>query len=315
MKNRILTLFLLASSLLFTAKDSSAQQDPQYSHYMFNSFVFNPSLAGSKPSLSMIGLFRAQYVGFDGGPQTQTISAHMPAPGLKGGVGVHIINDQIGFERNLHFAASYAYKYELPTGNLSAGISVGFLQRTLDGSKLKALTPGDPLIPAGTVNAVKPDVNFGLTYNTDAYYVGFSTTHLTTPNMSFDVPGTSEYKSVVHYYLTGGYNLVLSPSIEIKPSVMIKVAKTSSFDINALAFYNQKYWGGLSYRLNDAIVAIAGMNLTERIKMSYSYDYTLSNLSLTSNGSTGSHEILLGYDVVFVKKIKTDVIIKTPRFL
>ena len=315
MKNRIITLFLLASSLLFTAKDTSAQQDPQYSHYMFNGFVFNPSLAGNKPSLSMVGLFRAQYVGFDGGPQTQTISAHMPAPSLKGGIGLHIINDQIGFERNLHFAASYAYKYELPTGNISAGASLGFIQRTLDGAKLKALTPGDPLIPAGSVNAVKPDINLGLTYNTDAYYVGFSTTHLTRPNMSFDVPGTSEYNSVVHYYLTGGYNFVLSPSIEIKPSVMIKMARTSSFDINALAFYNQKYWGGLSYRLNDAIVAIAGMNLTDRIKMSYSYDYTISNLSLTSNGSAGSHEIILGYDVVLVKKIKTDVIIKTPRFL
>ena len=104
MKNRILTLFLLASTLLFTAKDTRAQQDPQYSHYMFNSFVFNPSLAGNKPSLSMVGLFRAQYVGFDGGPQTQTISAHMPAPSLKGGIGLHIINDQIGFERNLQVA-------------------------------------------------------------------------------------------------------------------------------------------------------------------------------------------------------------------
>ncbi len=315
MKNRIRCICLVITSLFLGANSSFAQQDPHYSHYMFNSFVFNPALAGNKESLSMVGLFRAQYVGFDGGPTTQTISAHMPVPALKGGVGLHIVNDQIGYERNLNFMASYAYKYQMATGLLSVGASLGILQRTLEGGKLVAINPGDPKLPVGTVNAVKPDINFGLLYNTDQYYVGLSTSHLTRPTFKFDVPGTSEYRSIFHYYLTGGYNMNINPSLDFKPSVILLYSKTMSAEANAMLFYNQKFWGGLSYRLNDALIGIVGLNITERIKMSYSYDYTLSKLNQSSNGSNGSHEFLIGYDVIFVKKVKTDVIIKTPRFL
>lgn len=310
MKNKFRLLLLL---LILVGFKTFAQQDPQYSHYMFNGFVFNPAIAGSKESLSALGLFRTQYVGVDGGPQTQTISAHMPIPSITSGVGIHILNDKIGAgNSNLSFMASYAYKYQLATGTLSGGLALGFIQRTLDGSKLITGSPGDPVIPTGTLNAVKLDVNAGVFYNTELYYVGLSATHLNRANMGFDGIKAGEYTNVIHTNLVAGYNWNVSPSLDVKPSVLIKYSKALSFDLNAMAFINQKFWGGLSYRLNDAIIGIVGLNVTPSIKFSYAYDYTLSNLNVAS---TGSHEAILGYDVIFKKKIKTDVIIKTPRFL
>lgn len=310
MKNKFRLLLLL---LILVGFKTFAQQDPQYSHYMFNGFVFNPALAGSKESLSAVGLFRTQYVGIKGGPETQTISAHMPIPNINSGVGIHIVNDKIGIANsNLSFMASYAYKYQLANGTLSGGLALGFIQRTLSGKDLITGSPGDPVIPTGSLNAVKLDVNIGAFYNTELYYVGLSATHLNRSFMKFDQTIAGAYRNVIHTNLVAGYNWNVSPSLDVKPSVLIKYSTALSFDVNAMAFINQKFWGGLSYRLNDAIIGIVGLNVTPQIKFSYAYDYTLSNLNVASSGS---HEAILGYDVIFKKKIKTDVIIKTPRFL
>lgn len=309
---KTLIAFCLGFSMLIGNR-SFAQQDPQYSHYMFNNFVLNPAVAGSKESLSILGLFRTQFVGLDGGPQTQTISAHMPIQSISSGVGLHIINDEIGFETNLNFAASYAYKYQFTNGSLSSGVSVGMIQRSLDGSKFKTSDPGnDPLVPKGNVSAITPDVALGVLYNTESFYIGLSATHLNRGRLAFDLPNTSEYRNQIHYYATGGYNWELGSVIDVKPSVLFKYTKSFQTDINTMVFYNQKFWGGVSYRLNDALIGLLGFNLTEKLKVSYSYDYTLSKLNLQSNGS---HEILLGYDVILNKRIKNDIIIKTPRFL
>ncbi len=313
MKKNFRNIYLLIVLFILLGSKSFAQQDAQYSHYMFNGFVFNPALAGSKESLSALGLFRTQFVGVDGGPQTTTISAHMPVNKISSGVGLHIINDKIGIANsNLNFMASYAYKYQLANGILAGGISIGMIQRTVDGTKLTPNETGDNAIPVGSVNVIKPDINIGVVYNTELYYVGLSATHLNRPNLDFVGSGNTDYRNTIHTNLVAGYNWNINPTIDIKPSVIIKYATSVSFDVNAMAFINQKYWGGLSYRLNDAIIGIVGFNVTPQIKFSYAYDYTLSNLN---NASTGSHEVILGYDVVFKKKVRPDIIIKTPRFL
>lgn len=312
MKHKLLYTCLIVLFVFIGTRRVSAQQDPHYSHYMFNSYVFNPALAGSKESLSMVGLFRTQFVGIEGGPKTQSISAHMPVAPLHGGAGLHIVNDQVGYERMLTFLASYAYRYQMANGILAAGASLGFMQRTLQGDKLIAAQP-DAAVPNTTVNAIKPDINLGVLYSTEQYYVGLSASHLNQANLNYELPvNNSNYKNVLHYYLTAGYNWNLNPTIDIKPSVILKQSKSLQAEANVMLFYNQKIWGGLSYRLDDALIGIVGFNVTDRIKLSYAYDYTLSKLSVSSKGS---HEVLLGYDVTFAKKIKTDVIIKTPRFL
>jgi type IX secretion system PorP/SprF family membrane protein len=303
----------LVFAALFVFNKTYAQQDPQYSHYMFNNLVLNPAVAGTKESLSIVGLFRTQFVGVDGGPQTQTVSAHMPLERIKSGIGLHVVNDKIGFENSLNFAGNYSYIYDMGGAKLSGGISLGFIQKAVDGSKLKASVGGDRAIPEGNVNALAIDLGLGALYFTDQYYVGLSTSHLTQPSLKLPTStGGIEYKSARHYYLTGGYNYTLNPVIDIKPSVLIKYAKSVSFDVSALAFYNQRLWAGLSYRYNDAVIGIVGFKVTNNLNLSYSYDYTLSKLNLESSGS---HEVLLGYDLIFGKSIKSDVIIKTPRFL
>lgn len=313
MKNIFRRIYLLLAFTMVFAAKLFAQQDAQYSHYMFNGFVFNPALAGSKESLSALGLFRTQFVGVDGGPTTQTISAHMPIPNITSGIGLHIVNDRIGIgNRTLNFMASYAYRYQMANGVLSGGLSLGFIQRTLDPSELVTNDPNDPAIPTGTVNAVKPDINLGAMYSTDQYWIGLSATHLNMANMAFDGLNSSEYRNVIHTNLMAGYNYSLNPSIDLKPSVLLRYSTSLTFDASVMAFLNQKYWAGLSYRLDDAIIGIVGLNITPNIKFSYAYDYTLSNLNIASNGS---HEVILGYDVTFKKKVRPDVIIKTPRFL
>lgn len=313
MKNILRRSYILLLFIVLFGAKAFAQQDAQYSHYMFNGFVFNPAIAGNKESLSALGLFRTQFVGIDGGPQTQSISAHMPIANISSGIGLHIVNDRIGAGNNtLNFMASYAYRYQMASGILSGGLALGFIQRTLDGSKLTTNDPNDPLVPAGTLNAVKPDINIGAMYNTEQYYVGLSATHLNMASMGFDGIASSEYKNVIHTNLMAGYNWNVNPSIDIKPSVLLRYSTAFTFDVSAMAFFNQKYWGGLSYRLDDAIIGIVGLNITPSIKFSYAYDYTLSDLNI---GSNGSHEVILGYDVVIKKKIRPDVIIKTPRFL
>jgi type IX secretion system PorP/SprF family membrane protein len=313
MKNSLRRIYILLLFIALFGTRALAQQDAQYSHYMFNGFVFNPAIAGNKESLSALGLFRTQFVGIDGGPQTQSISAHMPIANISSGIGLHIVNDRIGAGNNtLNFMASYAYRYQMASGILSGGLALGFIQRTLDGSKLTTNDPNDPLVPTGTLNAVKPDINIGAMYNTEQYYVGLSATHLNMANMGFDGIASSEYKNVIHTNLMAGYNWNVNPSIDIKPSVLLRYSTAFTFDVSAMAFFNQKYWGGLSYRLDDAIIGIVGLNITPSIKFSYAYDYTLSDLNI---GSNGSHEVILGYDVVIKKKIRPDIIIKTPRFL
>ena len=165
------------------------------------------------------------------------------------------------------------------------------------------------MIPAGSVNAVKPDINLGLTYNTDAYYVGFSTTHLTRPNMSFDVPGTSEYKSVVHYYLTGGYVFDLSSTLKFKPSLMFKgvTGAPVSIDINANFLMYDRFEVGASYRVEDSVSLLFNFGVTRSFRMGYAYDYTISDYSNSNTG--GAHEIILLYDIDFAKKN-----LKSPRF-
>ncbi len=306
------TLFLISFCLLFNLT-SQAQQDPQYTQFMFNNLVLNPAVAGSKESISIFALTRYQWVGLEGSPETQTISVHKPFESISSGIGFHIINDNIGFSNSLSFMADYAYKYELPNGTLSAGVSLGMVQNSLDGSQLRAVDPTDTRIPISNENSIGLDAGLGLYYNAENFYVGLSTTHINASRIKLATP-TSETDSRLarHIYLTGGYIYPLSANVEIRPSVLIKVQNQAQFELNTNVFLRQKYWAGVSYRSSDAISALIGLNITESIRLGYSYDINVSGLSAYNNGS---HEITLGYDLFVLPRIKSDIIIKTPRFL
>ncbi|MFT6849346.1 MAG: type IX secretion system PorP/SprF family membrane protein [Sphingobacteriales bacterium] len=300
------------------AVNSIAQQAPQISQYMFNPIIYNPGNAGVKEGLAASLLYRNQFTGFgEGQPVTQTISVESPISFLHGGVGLHIVNDEIGFENDLGVYASYAYAQEILGGVLSTGISLGVIQKSFSASKFKPNDQGDIEIPTDDQGGVSPDINIGGIFKTPTFYLGASMMHAIKGNLNYASgagEGTDQLKR--HYFLTAGYNYPLTGAINLQPSVLIKIDKLDSrtfvADLNTNVVFNEKYFAGLSYRLRDAFIGIIGLNITDRLKFSYSYDFTTSRLLSVSNGS---HEVLLRYEIPVFAKSKSDIIIKSPRFL
>jgi type IX secretion system PorP/SprF family membrane protein len=278
-----------------------AQQDAQVSHNMFNNMAINPGFAGSNDAICLTSILRQQWMGFkdaEGGtsPQTMILSLDAPVRLLHGGLGATIYQDELGFEKNIGMKLGYAYRFNLGDGNLGIGANVGFLNKTIDFSKFKPIDEDDPILTDKTkASNFMTDFGFGLFYKVPSkYFVGFSMTQLTQPSQDIGSAGAAiELRR--HYYLTAGYEYVLpsNPEFEIDPSLLIKSDGASiQYDFNALVRYNNKFWGGVSYRVQDAVVVLLGMNY-KNFRIGYAYDITTSRLATA--GSSGSHEIMLGY--------------------
>ena len=291
----------------------SAQQDPQFSQNMFNKLANNPGFAGSRGDISTSILHRSQYMGFgdDGGAaaSTQNFSIDAELPFLYGGVGLNIVKDNIGPFSNLGLQFSYAFRTELGVGQIGMGMSVGMFQSGLDGGFLRpASGPGvDPHIPTGDVSGSSLDLGAGIYYNTQDVYIGISSAHLTEPIIEWS--DGQDYNLKRHYFLISGYTHDLNSVLLLHPSIYLKSdGATSQLDINTNLIYNNKMWGGVSYRLDEGLILLAGMNVNEDLKFGLAYDVTLLN------DLTNSLEVMLGYNF----KINYDKPIskyKNPRFL
>ncbi len=286
-----------------------AQQDPQFSQNMFNRLFVNPAYAGSSESICAHLLYRNQWVNYDGAPKTGVIGIDGPVANGKVGVGLSILTDKIGFENTLQGKLSGNYKFDVGQGKLGLGIDLDFMQHQIDGN-FRAPDPAvvDPSIPKAGVSGTAFDLGFGAYYNNDKFFAGVSASHLLESSVDLD-NFSKVYKR--HMYGMVGYNLEVSPMVILKPMIFVKnVSGNTTFDINVNAQYNERFWVGLSYRNEDAIVGMLGMNVTEKLKVGYSYDFTTSQLK---NYSDGTHEIMLGY--CFMVKKKVPVSIKNVRFL
>ncbi len=299
------TILLLSFALLFS--DLSAQQDAQFSQNMFNKLANNPGFAGSSQAISAIGLFRSQWTGFEGAPQTTNISIHAPVERIGGGLGLSIISEEIASFSNTSFQLSYAYQTQLGAGQLGIGLSLGMYQSGLDGSSLNPADAGDNAIPTGEAVGSAFDIGAGLYYNTQDVYFGLSTAHITEPAIDWSDGKTQQLKQ--HYFLIAGSYHELTSKLSLNPSIYLKSDGSSSqLDINTNVIYNDKLWGGLSYRLDDGLVILAGLELMEDLKLGLAYDLVLSEVA------SNSFEVMLGYNF----KIKVDTQVKTyknPRFL
>ncbi len=294
--------------LISFASLSFGQQDPQFSQNMFNRLYVNPAVAGSNDAICANLLYRTQWVGWGkAAPKTGVFG--IEAPIGKFGVGLSVLTDKIGFENTLQFKLAGAYHFSVGnTGKLGVGIDLGFMQKSLDGDFIYN-DPNDPNIPLGSVSGnAFPDLGFGLYYSSSRAYVGLSAAHLIENKIDY---GNTETKIKRHYYLSGGYSFELSPAFSLKPSAHIKTdAASTQFDINLNLHYRDLIWFGASYRMQDAIVLMAGINILKGLRLGYSYDITTSPIK---NYSSGSHEIMLGYCYKITKK-KTYPI-KNVRFL
>ena len=276
----------------------------------------NPGYAGNGNEITITTIQRNQWVGFDGAPQTTlfTISAPVQLFGQKHGLGLEINNDVISFTSNFSLKGSYAYRHMLSSGELGGGLSLGLYNYQLQSAQFEPGETGDPVIPTGDQRDMVFDAALGAYYSSSKWFVGFSVQHLTAPQLKFEKSGGPKLRP--HYYLAAGYSINLAnPSYEIQPSVFIQSDGVSNqYNANATFIYNKKMWLGVSYRVGDAITGIVGLELFNGIKLSYAYDMTTSRLSNYSNGSRGSHEILLLYGFsIYREKIQEQF--KSVRFL
>ena len=285
-----------------------AQQDPQFSQNMFNRLYVNPAYAGSNEAICAHLLYRSQWVGFgDGAPKTGVLGVEAPFANNKVGVGLSIASDKNGAFQTFNAKLAGSYKFDLGNGKLGIGVDLGLLQDKVDASGFKPVDPNDASIPANSSGSAF-DVGAGLYYNSEKLYVGVSASHLSEPSVTLD---NSSIKFERHYYGMIGYSAEVSPMITLKPSVFVKtIAGNTTADINLNAYFNNRFWLGASYRNDDAIVALIGLNITDNLRIGYSYDFTTSNLKKYSDGS---HEIMLGY--CFKVKKKITPVIRNVRFL
>ncbi len=319
MKKNITFTFLF---FIFAITVTFGQQEPQFSHNMFTNMAINPGYAGSNDAICATLLVRQQWVGFKDPqgnkvwPQTNLLCVDGAVNPLHGGLGLTILQDQLGFEKNMEVKIAYAYRHALGKGILGVGAQVGFLNKKIDFSKLIAIQPDDPLLTSTKIEGnMTTDIAGGAFYKIpNKLYVGISASQILESKYTLPTVLASP-KLARHYYITAGYYYPLpgNPSLEVDPSVLIKSDMTSTqFDINALLKYNNKFWGGVSYRATDAIVILLGMNW-KNFHFGYSYDITTSPLG--ANGrSNGSHEVMVGYCFKIIKEVRPESY-KNPRFL
>ncbi len=301
MKRAIIIIILLFSGYLY------GQQIPLFSQYMFNDIVINPAIAGTKNYFTTKFVHRNQWVGIPGAPVTQTLSIHGPIKHLSMGVGGFIYNDITGPGRQTGIKLTYAYHINLPKGKLSLGIHGGMFQYKYSKSELTTHQQNDnAVLNASGESMWIPDASFGAYYFNDIYYIGISTSQLFETKLKY-----GEFQRVTlghlerHYSLLAGYNIPFyyTKQFELEPSVLIKYVDTAplEIDLNIKGFYMNSYWLGASYRSGDAIVLLAGLKIKDNIHLGYSYDITTSELHRYSRGS---HEIMLGYNLIKVTRKK-----------
>jgi type IX secretion system PorP/SprF family membrane protein len=278
--------------------DLAAQQDPKFSQNMFLAPVYNPGAVGSGDRICLAAAFRNQWTGLPDAPIVTTFSAHMPLRflGRTHGIGLNLMNDNLAFNNDFLFSASYAFRVDLGTGQLGIGTNLGLANKSLspEWNGADVIQPeGDQAIPQSGGSVFGFDIGMGVFYNTDNFYVGASATHLN--ETSFDYPeDVAEPKLIRHYYMMAGYNIQLAnPMFEIMPSVMLQTdARSHHIYLNTNLRYNKRFWGGVSYSVGGAITALFGIELLNGIMVGYSYDFELSPL-LKYN--SGSHEVTVRY--------------------
>jgi len=293
--------------------ENVAQQDPQYSQYMFNQMAVNPGYAGSHDAICLTAVHRQQWVGFDGAPVTSVFTVNTPFKlfGASHGAGLTVMSDQLGFDQNVSAGLSYAFRLPLGPGKLGIGISGMFLNKALNATWVipNGSADEDKAIPGPNESVMGFDMSLGVFYRAEKVYLGISSAHVLEPGLKYaeKVVGGIAYNPKFplkrHYYATAGCLLPLNnPAFEFAPSLLAFSDGTASqFSANMNIMYNKKIWGGLGYRLNDAVIAMIGFELFNGVKFGYSFDYTFTGLNQYFSAG-GSHEVMVSYCFSLVKE-------------
>ena len=300
MKTRIL-LFVL----MFTAVVSHAQQDAQFTQYMYNTINVNPAYAGSRGALSIFALHRTQWVGLDGAPVTNAVSINTPLNGSNLGLGVSVINDRIGPTDENTISADLSYT--IPTSEsfkLSFGIKGTANLFDLNTNELKPLDT-DPSLQ--NYSKFSPNIGAGLYLHSDKAYLGLSIPNFIQTNR-YDDNDVRIFKEKINTYLIAGYVFDLNQDIKFKPALITKMVEGAplQIDISGNVMFSEKFVVGVAYRWSAALSGMVGFQVSDGLYIGYGYDKETTNLK---NYNSGSHEIFLRYEIF--KKINK---ITTPRF-
>jgi len=289
-------LSVVLASLLCTCNLLKAQQEPMYSQYMFNMLHINPAYAGSRAADNITLLYRNQWIGLAGAPKTGAFSWDKRADDSNVGYGLEVYSDKLGIETTTGFQAFYSYHLPFENSYLSLGLSGGLLNYRAAYSEAVTNTGGDPVYQTD-INSWLPTAGFGMVYVTPVWYVGLSIPALLNTKVSAKGAVTSSgFGANNHYFLTGGYDFVLDENMKLKPSVMIKAVKGSpvQYDINTMWWFKDKLGLGVSYRHADAVVGLLEVQITPKLRLGYSYDYTISDFRTYNQGT---HELMLRWEI------------------
>lgn len=294
---------------LFVAFQSNAQQDALYSQYMFNPFALNPGYAGSRDAISGVLLYRNQWTGFEGAPNTASFAIHSPFKGKNFALGLNGFAETVGPSSNSGVFGTYAYKIRMPKGKLSLGLRGGLYASKFNKNLLNYADQGDQYNTGGVFRAIVPSFDFGAYYYTNKFYVGLASTHLGEFGSQFEDAAQTQLELNQHYIASLGAAFEISDKVVFKPSANTRFVSgvPFNFDINASFLFNKVFWIGASYRSSQSLVFISELNITDFLRIGYAYDM---DLSLLKRYNSGSHEIFLGFDFSLRKQKSI-----SPRYL
>jgi type IX secretion system PorP/SprF family membrane protein len=294
--------------LLLLPLSCFAQYTPLQSQYMFNNVAMNPAATGSGNALTLVGSFRAQWVGFPGAPTTQAFTAHAPLKREKSAIGVQVYADQIGVMRNTGIYGLYSYRLKLERSNLRFGASAGINLISEDLGSLDVEHSNDPSLAPGRTSGVLPNFSVGAHWSSDKSFLSFSIPFLLTHSFSNSSYILATDFSNVNYLLGGGYEFDLKNNFAIKPSVLLKFRSGTrpQLDVNARFRCNDYLDLGISYRTEEALMVLSEIRINKQLHFMYSFGFPLNPLA---QYSFGSHELSLKYR--FRYKINSS----NPRYL
>jgi type IX secretion system PorP/SprF family membrane protein len=313
-RNKVL---ILLGGLLLVCEIVVAQQDAQYTQYMFNTMSVNPAYAGSRGQLSIAALYRSQWVGLEGAPKTQTLNIQSPIRNSKLGYGVSIVNDQIGdgVVQETYFDAVISYTIDVSAeGKLSFGLKAGGNLLNLDFTKLRNFD-AEPVNSDNIENRFSPNVGVGLYYHAERFYAGLSAPNLLQTehfDNSQQQAGSVQFlsKERINFYLITGYVFDLNGNLKFKPALLTKVVGGAPLqvDMSANFMFNDKFTFGAAYRWDAAVSAMAGFQISDQFMIGLAYDRETTDLGGTQFND-GSFEVLLRYELV-----KSFQRLVSPRF-
>ncbi|MCH8533800.1 MAG: type IX secretion system membrane protein PorP/SprF [Flavobacteriaceae bacterium] len=302
--------YQLVLVLIFVAfsKSTNAQQDPNFTQYMYNTMTINPAYAGTRDVWSTGMLYRSQWTGIDGAPMTGTFSTHSPLADSKMGLGLNIVHDAIGPAENTFMNVNYSYILQVSRfTKLSMGLSGGLHFENINFNRLNIFDPTDPNFD-NVRNRIFPQVGAGLQLYNDRYFVGLSAPFVLRSTQFEDGGGNGRIREEIHYYLTAGYVFDLNPDLQFKPSILTRAVRGAPLrvDLSANFLMYEKFTLGAAYRWDAAISAMVGIQATDALLIGFAYDYDTVEFAEFQNAS---FEVFLRYELF--KKYKK---MYTPRF-